>query len=157
MISTGRIVGEARFVENECRAGSIRSVHASRMRRLTTILMAFALLASWSAPLLATISSSSVRNLPACCRKGGKHHCVAMMAMRSFAGTVISAPIEKCPFFPKAGVLPGTMRIGPFRLPSGILFYHQASSCAAVVAQTEARYRISCDRSRLKRGPPAIV
>ncbi len=81
-----------------------------------------ALLSLWSAPLLAAMAAGSGRNLPACCRRNGKHHC--MMPEQSSRSQRLPSPRphEKCPCFPKS-LLPGTARVGLFTLPPGGLFF----------------------------------
>ena len=115
----------------------------------------FLLLASWGAPLLAAVTLSSVNDLPACCRRAGKHHC--MMdgeAMPVNTTAVFAAPHSCCPRFPKV-VFNGANGAHLFTAPVSGLLYAAVQSHPAVFAQTEARYRIACDRARLKRGPPS--
>src|SRR6185312_8905801 len=74
------------------------------MRRMAAILLLLSFGLFLSSPLLAA-ASNPYANLPACCRKGGKHHCLTSMMMEremDQSGTHVSAPPEKCPFFPKA-------------------------------------------------------
>lgn len=106
--------------------------------------------------MLAALSTHMQGNVPACCRRDGKHHCMMQMTPASHSGTTISSPLEKCPFFPK-GILFGTTRIQLSTPSSEAIFYAAIQSRPAIFVQTLARYRISHDRSRLKRGPPAIL
>jgi len=77
------------------------------------------------------------------------------MAMQQDAGTRISAPPEKCPFSPRH-ILPNSTGVHLYTAPANRLFYASIISHPAVVAQTEAHYRIASERARLKRGPPVI-
>ena len=128
----------------------------SKMRRTVAILLLFAFCSLWSAPLLAA-SSDPGSNLPICCRRNGKHHCIMRMMMeRELSrqpGRHVSAPFEKCPFFPK-GLLPATTQGHFVAMPLGGVFYAGLPRHPACTAQVEAQYRISFDRSRQKRGPP---
>jgi hypothetical protein len=129
------------------------------MRRFAAVLLLLLTFGSFmSAPLFA-FSSNRQGNLPICCRNNGQHHCMASMGMdqESDSPTVnISAPIEKCPMFPKA-ILTGTATRHLCTLPSSGTFYAALRSHPACAPQTEARYRISFLRARQKRGPPAVL
>ncbi|SRR5216683_5210395 len=123
------------------------------MRRFVAILLLLTFCSFLSAPLLAA-SSDPYSNLPACCRKDGKHHCMMRMMMkRDQTGTQVSNMPEKCPLFPKT-MLAITVQGHLFVLPTSGTFYAALRSHPACYAQTEAHYRISFDRSRQKRGPP---
>ncbi len=76
------------------------------------------------------------------------------MVMQRDSGTSISTPFEKCPLFPK-GILPATVRVHLFTPAAGELFLAEVQNHPTVGAQAVAHYRMSCDRSRLKRGPPS--
>jgi hypothetical protein len=79
------------------------------------------------------------------------------MQMRTQRGGVtVAAPSQHCPLYPK-NVVPHLSRLNFFVPQPGALAFAALQSHAAVLAQTEARYRIAFDRSRLKRGPPAIA
>jgi hypothetical protein len=107
-------------------------------------------------PLLA-MGTTSNGTLLACCRRSGKHRCAGTMADRASSTdreTRLTAPPEKCPFCP-AGVA-----ISHHDFPA----MAEAESAFALlvtrpsgVVQTESRLRISRDRSRQKRGPPASI
>src|ERR1700744_880286 len=124
------------------------------MRRLAAASMLLVLLSLWSAPLFVAMSAGAQRNLPLCCRRNGRHHCMGQTIEQPVSGTVVSAPHEKCPVFPKS-LMPRTAHTDLFAQPAGAQFYAAVLSHPAVFAQTEALYRISNDRSRRKRGPPA--
>src|ERR1700744_3130739 len=124
------------------------------MRRLAAISALFALLSLWSAPLLAAMSAGSQRNLPLCCRRSGKHHCMGTSTEQPVTSTVIIAPRENCPCSPKS-LIPGSARMDLFAPSAHGIFYAEIQTHPAVFAQTEAYYRVASDRSRLKRGPPA--
>jgi hypothetical protein len=103
------------------------------------------------------IFASDDSNLPACCRRGGKHHCAMNVADQgsSSSGPSLQADGQKCPNFPKSGAAPAYSKIAflqTFQTVSGLVLSHPAGQ-----TQTEARYRISFSRSRQKRGPPALL
>jgi hypothetical protein len=127
------------------------------MRRSIAVLMLLIFGSFVSAPLLAA-SSPSEDNIPVCCRRAGAHHCMSQRMMEQALlrqpGTRVSAPLEQCPLFPK-GNLPNTVHEHLATWHSGGLLYAITLSPAARVAQTEVHRRISFDRSRQKRGPPA--
>jgi hypothetical protein len=123
-------------------------------------LLAIALLAVFGLPFVSplfAITSMSGTNLPACCRRDGKHHCVMTKTERSEQENdkpVFTAPIEKCPYSPPA--ILGTHHPMTFALPSRQLVYAESVTHPVGTAQTESKLRISRDRARGKRGPPAF-
>ena len=109
-------------------------------------------------PMLA-MGQDTKAGLPACCRRNGMHHC--MMSMDERGKLVVNhdpqfkTPVEKCSYCPgsvassqpnplAAPTLAGTL--------SGELVSHPTG-----IAQTDARGRVSRDRSHQKRGPPALT
>jgi hypothetical protein len=94
-------------------------------------------------------------NLPACCRRDGRHHCAmsTMTKIRTSDVRVIQAVAiqEKCPFYPASPVKAHTDLSHDEARSTTFCGINGLENC---VAQTEARYRISFDRSRQKRGPP---
>jgi hypothetical protein len=122
-------------------------------------LIAITLLAIFGLPFasaLFALTPKSEANLPACCRRAGKHHCMMNVMERNSSLSdkpQVSAPPEKCPYFP------ATLQIGrhPNMLgaPSGQVVFSGFIGQSAIIAQTESKRRISRDRSRQKRGPPA--
>ena len=125
------------------------------MRRSIVFILLLAFCSYLSAPAIAA-SSYSRSNLRACCRRDGKHHCMLRkMGQHNTSGQYVSAPPEKCPYCPDASLqLP--VQWHPFTLPSAGTFYAALLSHPACAAQTGAHSRISFDRSRQKRGPPAF-
>ncbi len=124
---------------------------ASMRRTLALLLMAL-----FSFSLISPVVFASDRDskLPACCRRGGKHHC-AMMAMQSESPSGPSLQPGRCPLFPSAGAIP----VGPaVSLPgffqaifSGLLTH------SAVLPEAEALCLSSYSRAGQKRGPPASI
>jgi hypothetical protein len=89
-------------------------------------------------------------SLPACCRRGGEHHC-AMFPEESLYHKGAGAIREKCPYSPAALtviVLPSFAPTTAAAIFAGVVHH------ASVAPQTDARRRISYDRARQKRGPP---
>jgi hypothetical protein len=106
-------------------------------------------------------SSDPESDLPACCRRNGVHHCAMMdrfTEMTSSGAPAFTAPPQRCPVYPQH---PGMVfPRSPFHfavIPTGGAGWAGLREHPACHAQTEARYRISCDRARLKRGPPATL
>jgi hypothetical protein len=111
------------------------------------LLFSFALIS----PLLA--SDSVQANLPACCRRAGKHHC-AMAGQETQQGASIDIVSQKCPCIPTATT---AIHLGALAAPAGHAIFAGIISHPAIHAQTAAQYRISFDRSRQKRGPPSFL
>jgi hypothetical protein len=124
------------------------------MRRSIAIFLLVILSSSLGTPLFG-LSSNTDSNLPACCRRDGKHHCAsqAMMGMRQ-SGKQMTAIGEKCPCYPCAATTAQMHSSVP--PPSGV-FYPSVLSHPPNSAQSRAGFRISFDRSRQKRGPPSSL
>jgi hypothetical protein len=67
-----------------------------------------------------------------------------------------TAPLQHWPLYPKS-VLSGTTRLNLFVPEPGAAFFAAVESHPTLATQTEAKYRIAFDRTRLKRGPPASL
>jgi hypothetical protein len=125
------------------------------MRRVPAILLVFLFSFSLMGPALFVDDES---NLPACCRRGGKHHCAMMdrdMAQTPSTGLAVDALRTRCPFFPNGGaVLPhsGAALLAASQ-PAGVSIVGQI----AAPAQAEAGYRTSFNRAHHKRGPPTLL
>jgi hypothetical protein len=118
--------------------------------------LASLLLAVFSFPLIApAVFADAESNLPECCRRGGKHHCAMTMDDAPVSGVSLKSIRQRCPLYPSA---PAT-----FAGEYVAVLKSSVASCGALVsrpsvqAQTEARYRISFDRSSQKRGPPVVL
>jgi hypothetical protein len=119
------------------------------MRR--AIAISLMILFSWTliAPFLARDSDA---NLPACCRRSGKHHC-AMRMMSQLADNQrgFTTVREKCPYCPLSI---SSIKSPAYKSVAAGAFYAEFVSHPALAPQTEAHYRISSLRSHQKRGPP---
>ncbi len=121
------------------------------MRRWLAIPMLFMFLLPLVSGFLGI--SEAEASLPACCRRGGQHHCDLMGDPSSDNKSAISIR-EKCPYSPAAlsvVVLPS------FAPPTSAAIFAEVMQHASVAPQTDARRRISFDRSRQKRGPPSLL
>ncbi len=122
------------------------------MRRILAIslLLLFALPAI--APLFA-LGSNSDANLPACCRRNGKHHCSMSMEMARALSSTTQAAAQpmKCPLYPRALTMAQHRDLS---LHAAALIFAEAVAHPAIHLQTEARARVARDCARQKRGPP---
>jgi hypothetical protein len=124
------------------------------LRKLLSIL----LLAVFGLPLVSplfALTATSGGALPACCRRGGQHHCAMSPAERGqFAGKrpEFRNPTEKCPYSTASMAVSQHTYIG--FLPAEAIFAGLVSH-PTVAAQTESKWRIARDRTRSKRGPPS--
>ena len=126
-----------------------------KMRRVPAILLVF--LFGFS-PIASALFVDDQSNLPACCRRDGKHHCDMMdrdMAGAPASGVAVDALRIKCPFFPNGGLM--VPEGGPALLAASQTAGVSVVSQIADRARTEAGYRISLSRSHHKRGPPTLL
>jgi hypothetical protein len=129
------------------------------MRRITAILVLVMLSGAIAVPPLYAALSDPESDLPPCCRSRGQHHCAMMdqyLRMKASGAPAFTAPPSHCPFYPRTR----TQNWAPFApalMPVQGAVYAALRSHLACQTQTLARYRISFDRSRLKRGPPASL
>jgi hypothetical protein len=123
------------------------------VRRTITTLLLLLFLVPLISPLFA--ANAAETKLPAYCRRDGKHHCEMPTSWKSGdAGTKTIQAFslrQKCPSYP---VSPITVHIDFSTDKARDATYLGIIGLETCVSQTEARYRISFDRSRQKRGPP---
>lgn len=119
-------------------------------RTIALTLLAFLGLAV-AAPLL---SWNPEANLPPCCRRHGKHHCMMrMMRLWDNRSPGFAAVSERCPCPP---AVISAAHSSSWKPETAALIYAEIARHPACVAQTETLYRLSFQRSRQKRGPPAF-
>ncbi len=128
------------------------------MRRFLAIVIVLILGLPAVTPLLA-LSAAGDPSIPACCRRDGKHHCMAMGGMTSTVSSTNSEArtatlSERCPFGSHA--LPGTPH-PEWTLSTSAAIFAGVVAHPSVAPQTESKRRISADRSRQKRGPPSNI
>jgi hypothetical protein len=128
------------------------------VRRLLAILIAILVGLPTVTPLFA-LSTGDDLSRPACCRSDGKHHC--MLADMDMSGSSsdrsgFTAPSisERCPYGAKS--VPSTSH-SDWSLDTAQAVFAGVVAHPAVAPQTESKRRISADRSRQKRGPPASL
>lgn len=129
------------------------------LRRILCILLFSATLFPTVAPALTT-GAMGQSMLPACCRRGGKHHCSMSpeeqaRMMRDLSDQIrASAPPMQCPYR-QSSVAPAHLQVfvAAVNASQGALRLHSPSAAA----QAECLRRISFDRSRQKRGPPSLL
>jgi hypothetical protein len=124
-------------------------------RALATLLLA---LFSFSLISPAVLASDPESNLPACCRRDGKHHCAmmgAMMAMQSESPSGPALQTARCPSFPTAGAIAASPAASLPGLSQAVFtgfFSH------SVFLQATATLGLSSySRAGQKRGPPAKI
>lgn len=128
------------------------------VRRLLAIAIVLLLGLPTVAPLFA-LGTGADPNLPACCRRDGKHHCMLEMSgMTSSASSKSQLKTvmltERCPYGSKS--LPGTPH-PDWSLSTSAAIFAGVVAHPSVAPQTESQLRVSEDRSRQKRGPPSIA
>lgn len=118
-------------------------------------LLAISLLLFCGLPLaLPFFGESAVEaSVPICCRRDGKHHC-AMASMNSPQGLSTRTVSEKCPY---SIASPAILVLRTFTPSTAATVFAGIAQHPAASPQTEAQRRISFDRTRQKRGPPAQI
>ncbi len=117
------------------------------MRRITALALTIIFSCMLMAPLFGPDADA---NLPPCCRRNGKHHC--MMERLSGSRKGFTSITEKCPCFPA-----GTCAVysPTFDPQAAQQFYAEVVCHPACVARAEVCYRLFFLRSHPKRGPPS--
>ena len=123
-------------------------------------LLAITLLAFFGLPFASALSALTPKNeanLPACCKRNGKHHCMmGSQGSETASGEHrFTHPEEKCPYAPATSAA-GHYPIA-FGLPSTQILFSGPIGTPAAIAQAESMCRVARDRSRQKRGPPAVL
>jgi len=99
----------------------------------------------------AVFASDADANLPACCRRGGKHHCAMMAGHSDSSGPSWQA--DRCGLYPSAPTIPPGQTVSLPGVSQSI--FRGLLSHPATCLRTEALCRISYSRAGQKRGPPA--
>ena len=123
------------------------------LRRLLAISLLAVLGLSFVSPLVG-LGTKTGTDVPACCRRNGKHRCIMSIPDRgnlSDYAPVFSAPPENCPYHPVSVAI---VHGDTFAPPTAQAVYAGLFAHPAIVAQTESKLRISLGRARQKRGPP---
>ena len=128
------------------------------VRRLSALLQLLLLVLPTFGSAYASVGArgGSEANLPACCRRNGAHHCMLSAAERTALtkGISFSRTPQRCPYFPQ--VLPAAQH-APASLVPTATFFADVQSHPTCASQALAKFRISRDRSRQKRGPPTLL
>ncbi|MGP8270114.1 MAG: hypothetical protein ACLQLH_08605 [Terracidiphilus sp.] len=119
------------------------------MRR--TIALALTMTFSWML-IAPAFGPDADTNLPPCCRRNGKHHC--MMRMEPFSGKRkgFTSVSEKCPCLPASTC---AVHSPIFHRKIRQQFPAEVTRQTVRPAQTVALYRICFLRGNPKRGPPS--
>ena len=129
------------------------------MRRALSILLVVVFWAPAFVPLFGAAASGDA-SVPACCRRHGQHHCLMSDSERSalqatgVAAPQFRAPAPKCPYQRQAlrAVQQGQLVVPMSQVVSAALVSHPIG-----LAQTQSKWRVSRERARQKRGPPASL
>ena len=127
-------------------------------RRILSILLFWATLFPMVAPALST-GAMGQSMLPACCRRGGMHHCSMSpeeqaRVMRELEGGIrFSKMPEQCPYR-QCSLVAAHLQV--FTTSATVTHAAFLLHAPSVAAQAECLRRISFDRSRQKRGPPSL-
>jgi hypothetical protein len=124
------------------------------MRRAAATVL-FALLAvPMLLPLYALRGGDSDSQLPACCRRGGTHHCGMTASEPQAPEHAFRQAPSKCCFYPTFKTVAPTTALYP---PSAAAFYSATVQHPAIHAQVQANLVVAEARSHQKRGPPFLA
>jgi hypothetical protein len=117
--------------------------------------LAISLMLLFSLPLVSSLlgAGAAEATVPVCCRRDGRHHC-AMPSDESNQGSGAHAVRETCPYTPAA---PAVVLLPSFTPETAAAIFAGVIRHPAVSPQTDAQLRVSFDRGRQKRGPPALL
>jgi hypothetical protein len=118
------------------------------MRR--TIALALTMIFSWML-IAPAFGPDADANLPPCCRRNGKHHCMMRMEQLSGKGKGFTAVSEKCPCQPTSTCAVHSPIVHPKTRQQ---FESEVSRQPARPALSMALYRNCFLRGHPKRGPP---
>jgi hypothetical protein len=115
--------------------------------------LSISLLLILSLPLVSSLFATRTAGstLPACCRRSGTHHC-AMLSEDDGSGE--HAVRARCPYTPGASAV---LLLPSFAPSTAASIFAGITRHPAISPQTAAQLRISFDRARQKRGPPALL
>lgn len=124
------------------------------MRFWVTRLLLLAIGFSLIGPLL--LAASAEDDLPACCRRDGKHRCAMRSSSATLSEAVLRAPQSRCPQCPN-----GSQSFAASKLDAAApVLLTQAAELVSTLrdpaAEAQTAYRISDIRTAQKRGPPAV-
>lgn len=125
------------------------------MRRVPAILLVLLFSYSLIGPALLVDDHA---NLPACCRRDGKHHCgmaEGAMANAPSTGPAVAAARVKCPLFPGVGVL--VAHSGASLATRSRTLDISIDVRFSLVACADDGYGVARGSSHLQRGPPGFL
>jgi hypothetical protein len=105
----------------------------------------------------AVFAGSSTSNIPACCRKDGKHGCSmsGMRASEQHASHTSLKSVARCASFPKSVYLaPDGKAVAP---PASGVSVETVLALVGLTEQAEIHRSVSFSRAWQKRGPPASL
>jgi hypothetical protein len=145
-----------RYITSPCDVLDFQRISSKMVFRRYIVAVIYAVLI---APLLLPLSLTDAESTtPACCRRGGIHHC-AMAAQNDAAseatsGKIIAKQATSCPH---CSLLFFSAFPHHFGIPASLVFFAGLDRHSADTSQVEARARVSAVRSHQKRGPPADI
>jgi hypothetical protein len=104
--------------------------------------------------LLPAFFEAEASIVPACCRRGGKHHCATPEAARNASGEGIRAIAPVCPLYSKLGLQPSGSK--PVLISQSFSEPPPVLEAAAAAAGAQSPRADARDRSWHKRGPPSL-
>jgi hypothetical protein len=123
-------------------------------------MLAIMLLIAFGFPLVQPVLAATAdpdSQLPACCRRHGKHHCsmrmADMMRMMAAANSAPALEAPPCPFYPAPATAP---TFATASLETSLPARAELLRAPAQLTSANTRHAQTCTASaNLKRGPPA--
>ena len=127
------------------------------LRWIAAAVLCLCLVAPFAAPLAYPDPES---NLPACCRRDGKHHCAMMeqfLAQQKAQDgeTRIRVTGERCPY--RSGLPTSHRGHQQLAAPVVLAFYAGVEKHPAIFVYVRVYACVAEARSNLKRGPPSLL
>lgn len=105
---------------------------------------------------VAVAANTKSPEIPACCRRDGKHKCaMTVKQQQQQAGASLAMISDVCPCCPKGSVQASASTADAAFAPERTTFHLPVFALESGLPQTLARQRISEHRAWRKRGPPS--
>lgn len=106
---------------------------------------------------VAVAANTKSPEIPACCRRDGKHKCAMTVKQQQQASASLAMISDVCPCCPKGSVQASASTADAAFAPERTTFHLPVFALESGLPQTLARQRIAEHRAWRKRGPPSYT